>query len=81
MFPKYSQNNHGFQWSRLTIRLSCAVTICLLKSELKIIDGNGDRTSTDSKTAAHGYHCKYTIYVPKCFRNTVKTVQTMDSNS
>ena len=45
--------------------------------------------STDSKTDAlsigpHGlklsYHCKYTIYVPKCFRNTVKTVRTMDSN-
>ena len=26
------------------------------------------------------HHCKYTIYVPKCFRNRVKTVQTMDSN-
>ena len=26
------------------------------------------------------YHCKYTIYVPNCSRNTVKTVQTMDSN-
>ena len=45
--------------------------------------------SSDSKSDAlsivpHGLklscHCKYTIYVPKCFRNTVKIEGTIDSN-
>ena len=62
-----------------------------MKSDLNIIDHDGDQTHNlpISKSDAlsigpHGIilacHCKYTIYVPKCFRNTVKTEGIMDSN-
>ena len=67
---------------------SVALTICTNEERIKN-NYDSDPQPSDSKSdalsiAPHGLilscHCKYTIYVPKCFRNTVKTVRTMDSN-
>ena len=94
MFTKYSQNstNHGFQWSHdLPFASVVQQHYVLMKSDFNIIvhDGGSNPQSSDSKSDAlsigpHGLilacHCKYTIYVPKCFRNTVKTEGIMDSN-
>ena len=52
----------------------------MMESDPQPSDSKSDALSIGPHGLELSYHCKYTINVPKCFRNTVKTVRTMDSN-